>query len=146
MLNELATFLALNGGPGLFIFCFLAATIIPISSEAALVGSLALGMDVWEALIWASAGNCLGVVLNYFIGHFFSEKVSLRLSRGRSGQKALGWVEKYGVWCLFLSWTPFLGDPLTYAAGLFRIPFLYFALITFSLRIARYLVFVFFYL
>ena len=144
-LNEIASFLALNGGPGLFLFCLLAATILPISSEAALLGAMSLGMDAWEALGWASAGNCAGVALNYLIGHVFSEKVHAKLDRGKSGRKALQWVDHYGVWCLLLSWTPFLGDPLTYAAGIFRIPFHYIIWIAFPLRVARSLVFAGFY-
>ncbi|MGE3802589.1 MAG: YqaA family protein [Candidatus Kapaibacterium sp.] len=144
-LNDIASFLALNGGPGLFLFCLIAATLLPISSEAALLGAMSLGMDAWEALAWASAGNCIGVGLNYLVGYLFSEKVQTRLSKGKWGTKALDWVHRYGVWCLFLSWTPFLGDPLTYAAGIFRIPFHYLLLIAFPLRVARYLVFVLFY-
>ena len=145
-MNDIASFLALYGGPGLFLFCLLAATLLPISSEAALLGAMSLGMDVWEALAWASAGNCVGVGLNYLVGYLFSEKAHARLSAGKWGKKAIGWIDHYGIWCLFLSWTPFLGDPLTYAAGIFRIPFHWMLIIVFPLRVARYLVFVLFYL
>lgn len=145
MIESLVAFLAVHGGPGLLLFSFAAASILPLSSEAALVGGLALGIQPWEALVWASVGNCLGVLLNYWIGWAFSDKVRHKLSGSRSGRRALEWVDRYGVRCLFLSWTPFLGDPLTYAAGAFRTPILPFVLITFSLRVTRYVVFVLFF-
>ena len=145
-MTDLATFLALNGGPGLFLFCLLSATIVPISSEAALLGAMELGMGAWEALAWASAGNCAGVALNYLVGYLFSEKVHAKLEKAKSGRKALEWIKHYGNWCLLLSWAPFVGDPLTYAAGIFRLNLFYFILLTFTLRVARYMVFVLFYI
>lgn len=145
MIESFLAFLSAHGGPGLLLFSLAAATILPLSSEAALAGGIALGMTPWEALVWASVGNCLGVLLNYGIGWAFSDAVRHKLSGGRSGARALQWVDRYGVRCLLLSWTPFLGDPLTYAAGAFRIPFLPFVLITFALRVARYAVVVFFF-
>lgn len=144
-MEDFLLFASQHGGPGLLLFCLAAATILPISSEAALVGAMGLGMDPFEALVWASVGNCLGVVLNYGVGALFSGAVLKKLSASRSGQKGIEWVERYGLHCLWLSWTPFLGDPITYAAGAFRISLFLFILLTFSLRIARYLVFVLFF-
>lgn len=145
MLDFLTAFFSAHGGPSLFLISLVSATILPLSSEGALVGGMALGMEPWEALVWASAGNCLGVLLNYGIGRAFSDRAHRKLSESRSGRRALEWIDRYGVRCLLLSWTPFLGDPLTYAAGAFRIPLLAFILITFSLRVARYIVFVLFF-
>jgi len=52
-------------GPlGLFFTAFLAATLLPFSSEAALVAALAAGMDKTVALVSASAGNLLAVSFN----------------------------------------------------------------------------------
>ncbi len=140
----LVPLVASYGGIGLFLFCALSASILPISSEAALVAVMSAGMDPWEALAWASAGNCGGVLLNYWIGHLGAEKAHEKLAASRFGRKALEGIEKYGVWGLLLSWTPFLGDPLTYAAGAFKIDLRTFIAITFPLRIARYLAFVLF--
>lgn len=133
------------GGVGLFVFCALAASIIPVSSEAALLAALEAKMDPWEALIWASAGNCAGILLNYWIGYLTSDQILAKLRQGRSGRKAIEWADRWGKWALFLSWTPFLGDPLTFAAGAFRMNLAAFILIAFSMRIARYVVFVLFY-
>lgn len=145
-MEDLALFASRYGGPGLLLFCMAAATIIPVSSEAVLVGAIGLGMEPMEAFAWASAGNCMGVGLNYWVGALFSGSVLAKLSSSRSGQKSIAWVERHGIHCMWLSWTPFLGDPLTYAAGAFRISLLPFILLTFSLRIVRYFVFVVFFL
>ena len=56
---------------GLFASAFLAATILPFSSEAVLAAlTVAGGADV--ALLWAvaSAGNILGAVVNWLLGRF----------------------------------------------------------------------------
>lgn len=139
-------FVAAYGGPGIFLFSALSATIIPISSEAALVAVMEAGMDPWEALAWASAGNCLGILVNFWIGFALSDPILAKLRQGRSGRKAIEWADRWGIWAMLLSWTPFLGDPLTFAAGAFRMNLLHFVLIAFTLRVARYIVFTFFYL
>lgn len=54
---------------GLFLAAFLAATILPAQSEAALVGLiLAGGQPVWLLVLVASVGNVAGSVLNWWIG------------------------------------------------------------------------------
>ncbi len=140
----LVPIVATYGGPGLFLFCALAASILPISSEAALVALMAAGMDRWEALAWASAGNCAGVMVNYWIGHLGAERVEAKMAASRFGAKGLDYVDRYGTWGLLLSWTPFLGDPMTYAAGVFKVPLWKFSAIVMPLRVARYLLFTLF--
>lgn len=133
-------------GPiGLFLFCALSATILPISSEAALVAVMAAGLGAWEALVWASAGNCLGVLTNYYVGRIFRDGARERLARSKNGARALAWIDEKGWTALLLSWTPFLGDPMTYAAGALGLDLRRFIAITFPLRVARYLVFVLFF-
>ena len=142
----LVPFVVEYGAVGLFIFCALSASILPISSEAALIATMAAGFGPWEALAWASAGNCFGVLVNYWVGHLFEARVRNRLARSKSGQSALDRIDRSGWVALLLSWTPFLGDPITYAAGAVGMPLRRFVPITFSLRIARYFVFVLFFL
>ena len=47
---------------------FLAATLVPVSSEIVFTGYLALGYSKSACLIIASLGNCLGTSVNYMIG------------------------------------------------------------------------------
>lgn len=60
----------------LMTFSFLAATIIPVSSEAALAAALALGKNSIPALIFATLGNCAGVAFNYWLGWKGEEKAA----------------------------------------------------------------------
>ena len=124
----------------LFLSAFLAATLLPFSSEAALIAALGTGMDKMTALIAASFGNLLAITLNYLLGLWLNTATHSRLERSRSGRKALKWGEKHGYWALLLSWLPIIGDPITLVAGIFRLKFMMFILIAGTLRILRYLV------
>lgn len=129
-----------HGWAGLMAVSFIAATILPLSSEAAVYGALRMGMPAWEVLLFASVGNCLGILLNYGLGRWGSDPFQRRMERSRAGRRAMDWSEKYGKWALLLSWLPFIGDPLTIVAGVTRISVLYFIGIACSLRVLRYAV------
>ncbi len=126
------------GPPGLFFSAFLAATLLPMSSEAVLGAALAAGMDGTVALSAASLGNVSAIVLNYVLGYVLYDKTHARLERSRMGRKTLAWGKRWGYGALLASWLPVIGDPLTLVAGLVRLNFWYFLLIAGSLRIVRY--------
>jgi membrane protein YqaA with SNARE-associated domain len=50
----------------------------------------------------------------------------------------------YGYWALLLSWLPIIGDPLTLVAGMVKLNFFYFLVIAATLRVARYIVVLYF--
>ncbi|MBN2460924.1 MAG: DedA family protein [Candidatus Cloacimonetes bacterium] len=131
-------FLQQYGFWALLLISFIAATIFPLSSEAAMIASIVLGLNWVEAVIACSIGNCLAVSFNYMLGAIAGKPLLPRLEKSRGGRKARFWVEKYGIYSLWLSWTPILGDPITIAAGVFRLHLLKYILIVFSLRIFRY--------
>ena len=137
-------FLQQYGFWALLIISFIAATIVPLSSEIAMITSIALGLNWVEAVIACSIGNCLAVSFNYALGAIIGKPLIPKLERSKGGRKALSWVEKYGIYSLFLSWTPIVGDPITIAAGIFRHKLLTYILIVFSLRILRYAIVGFF--
>ena len=122
----------------LFILSFLGATILPFSSEVAFLVALENKMPQYTALLFASFGNILGIVLNYYLGLFLYEKTKIKLITSRVGNKALSLGKKYGYYTLLLSWLPIIGDPLTLVAGLLRLHFFWFFFITGFLRIVRY--------
>ena len=128
---------------GLFLAAFLAATIIPMQSEAILVGLLLTGEYQPAALLAvASCGNILGAVVNWVVG-LFVERVRhspwFPVSERRMEQ-AQGWYHRYGRWSLLLCWMPVIGDALTVAAGVMREPFWIFLGIAGSAKLVRYLV------
>ena len=122
----------------LFVSAFLAATILPFSSEAAFVLALQNNMSVANAMLFASSGNILAIILNYALGYFLYEKTKTKLLSSKMGTKAYDYGHKYGYGALLLSWLPIIGDPLTFVAGLVRLQFFWFLLLAGSLRVLRY--------
>ena len=125
-------------GPALFAAAFVGATLLPLSSEAAFAAALARGLPTGEALAWATAGNTLGCALNVAIGRWGRAHAEPRLRASRAGRRALAAVERWGGWALGLSWLPVVGDPLTVAAGVARVPLATVAVVVPALRLARY--------
>jgi len=128
---------------GLFFSAFIAATIFPAQSEFVLAGMLAKSaVPVWILIGVATLGNTLGSTTNWILGRFFTcyrDKPWFPV-KGDPLVRAEIWYRKYGRWTLLLSWAPFIGDPLTLAAGLLREPFLSFILIVAIAKLVRYLV------
>jgi len=122
----------------LFFSAFLAATILPFSSEAAFVVALKSDIPLLSAMLSASSGNVLAIILNYYLGYFLYEKTKIKLFKSKTGKKAYTLGHKYGYFALLFSWLPLIGDPLTVVAGLVRLQFVWFVIIAGSLRVARY--------
>ena len=122
----------------LFVSAFLAATLLPFSSEIAFVAALKNGMPTLHALFFASAGNILAIIFNYFLGYFLYTKTKEKLLHSKTGKKAFYFGHKYGYFALLLSWLPIIGDPITIVAGLLRLEFVWFVVIAATLRVGRY--------
>lgn len=122
----------------LFFAAFGAATLLPFSSEAAFVLALSNDMPLWNAMLFASCGNVLAIILNYYLGYFLYEKTKTRLLKSRMGVASYNYGHKYAYVILLFSWLPIIGDPLTLVAGLVRLKFVWFVIIAGSLRVLRY--------
>ena len=135
-------FLAEYGYTGLFIASFLAATILPLSSEAVLIFLLLNNHDPVISISVATAGNVLGSVLNYalgFWGSFFIMEKILRLSKEKIALSEKRF-KKYGVFSLLFAWVPVIGDPLTVAAGVLKTNiYLFLGLVTAG-KLFRYII------
>jgi len=111
---------------GLFLASFLAATILPFSSEAVLLGMAAMGGEPLALLLVATLGNTLGGLTNYGIGRWIpSERLARRT--GIDPLKAERWKgfgRRYGSWAALLCWLPVIGDPIALALGLVRSSFI----------------------
>ncbi len=127
---------------GLFMSAFLAATVLPGSSEALLAGLLLAGREDPALLVAvATVGNVLGSVVNWVCGRFLSVYKGRRwfpVSPRRFDQ-AVGWFKRYGLWSLLFAWAPIVGDPLTVIAGTLRTPLLPFLVLVTLGKFARYL-------
>lgn len=129
---------------GLFIGAFLAATILPFSSEIILSSLLLAGANPFACLVCATIGNSLGGINNYGIG--FLGKTSWLLKLGMTQEKLQNLEtisKKYGHWLAFFAWVPFIGDPLTIALGYFRAKFIPFILLMTLGKFLRYLAIVY---
>ncbi len=122
----------------LFLSAFIAATILPFSSEVAFVAALKSGISLSHAMFAASSGNILAIIFNYYLGYFLYGKTKRKLFGSKIGRYIFIWGDKYGYITLFASWLPIVGDPFTIVAGLFRLKFIWFVIIAGSLRVGRY--------
>ena len=126
----------------LFLLSFLSATIFPLSSELTLAGLLSTGKYSSFLLISiASLGNVLGSVFNWFLGFYLLKHINKKWFPFRESQinQTSNWFKKFGVWSLLFAWTPVIGDPLTFVAGILRINFLLFLILVTIGKISRYL-------
>lgn len=128
---------------GLFLSAFCAATLLPVQSEAVLVGLLLSDLYSTELLLLvAVVGNVLGSTINWCLGRYierFRHKRWFPVSEIRL-EKAKASYRRYGRWSLLLSWMPIIGDPLTVVAGVMRERFWVFFLIVTLAKAGRYLV------
>jgi membrane protein YqaA with SNARE-associated domain len=128
---------------GLFVAAFAAATLLPMQSEAVLVGMLLSDQYVVSTLLAvATFGNVLGSALNWVLGRSverFRHKRWFPVSES-SLEKAQQSYLRYGRWSLLLSWVPIIGDPLTVVAGVMRELFWSFLLVVTLAKGVRYLV------
>ena len=126
----------------LFLSAFGAATLLPLQSEAVLVGLLAqMQYPVWLLVAVASLGNILGSCVNWRLGlkvEQYKNKKWFPVSEQKMLQ-AQGIYQKYGFWPLLLSWVPIIGDPITLIAGLLKENFVRYVVMVSIAKIGRYL-------
>lgn len=145
MMEAIMTFLVSYGYMGMFIAAFLAASILPFSSEAVMVGLQAAGLDPVALIAYGTIGNVLGSMFNYTIG---------RLGK-------MEWIEKYlhvkkedldkahkfmagkGAWMGLLSVIPVIGDVITVALGLMRANVVIVVISVTISKLARYMLLVY---
>ena len=137
---------------GLFVMSFVAATLIAAPSDVVAMSMPQFGYNpVWVALV-ATLGGYLGNLVNYGVGkygaafvlaRFFPDTVSN--SNNEDDESDNRWMgraqrlyERYGVWSLLLSGTPFIGDPLTTVAGAFNVNLLTFSALVLVGKVAKF--------
>lgn len=132
---------------GLFIGTFLAATIIPFSSEILVTGILLAGGEELPVFLVATAGNWLGSLTSYYIGYMgkweWIEKW-LRVSKEKLEAQQEK-IKKYGALLAFLCWLPFIGDVFAIGLGFYRLSFTKCAIYILLGKAARFALWIYLY-
>ena len=119
------------------------ATIIPFGSEAYFITLLSLEKYNHFILFFVvSAGNVLGSLFNWVCGfyiNFFIKKSWFPINNKIIDRGNI-LFKKYGKWSLLISWFPFIGDPITFAAGTLRYPIIPFLVLVSIGKVGRYLI------
>jgi membrane protein YqaA with SNARE-associated domain len=112
---------------GLFVWSFLSATVVPLSSEAALALLVGTSRRVALPVLVATAGNYLGACTTYWLGRRASRALGDRGIASAGAARAARLLARHGRPALLLSWLPVVGDALVACAGAARMPFLGFS-------------------
>lgn len=127
---------------GLFLASFLAATIVPFSSEALLTFLIVNGTDAYTAVLVATAGNWLGGMSSFAIGYMGKWEWIEKYLRIKS-EKLLKWHDrlyKRGAIFAFFCWLPAIGDIIAVGLGLIRANILITALAMLAGKFLRYVI------
>ncbi len=132
------------GVVGLFVAAFLAATVLPLSSEFMLGALVANGVDPVLVVTVATVGNVLGSLTCYALGWWGSQSLLQRWMgvADKDLARARQHYAKYGRGCLLFAWLPVVGDPLTVVAGIMRTELWVFLLLVTVGKLGRYLLIV----
>lgn len=108
---------------------FGAATLLPFSSEVVLAAQIKSGLAAPGALLAiATVGNVAGSVFNWWLGRHarrFEDRRWFPFSPATI-EAAGARFRHWGLWSLLFAWLPVIGDPLTFVAGVLRVPFHWF--------------------
>lgn len=115
-------FLVSYGYIGVFIAAFLAATVLPFSSEVVFGGVLAAGASYWPLIIAATIGNSLGGMTCYWLGslgklEWLSKHFGMKEEKVR---KWVGRIQGRGSWVSLFVALPGVGDFIAVAVGYLR--------------------------
>ena len=124
----------------LFFISFISATLFPLGSEALFLYNLTINSNIYLLFIFATFGNSLGSIVNYWIGlkgeEYLIEKKVLSEKNILTSKK---YFDKYGGYSLLLSWVPIIGDPITFIAGVLKYNIKKFILLVILAKGGRYL-------
>ncbi len=130
---------------GLFLAAFLAATVLPFSSEVVFSALVIAGMDMWWCVIWATLGNWLGGLSCYYLGYLgkieWIEKY-LKIKKAKIDKLQL-WLQGKGGFMAFFVFLPGIGDVIAVALGFLRANVVIVAISMFLGKFIRYIVWIY---
>lgn len=106
----------------LFVWSFLAATVLPLGSEVALVVLVRTEQQWVAPVLIATLGNYLGACTTYWLGSQAAQALGKRRAKDVNNTRARSIFQRLGPPALVLSWVPILGDALVALAGGLNVP------------------------
>lgn len=118
MLDGLAEY----GYWGLLLASFLAATVLPFSSEVVFATLIAAGTDVWTSVLYATIGNAAGGATCYYVGKLGKTEWLGRWFKIKPEKidKMIRWLHGKGAVMGFFGFLPAVGDVMLVALGFMR--------------------------
>jgi membrane protein YqaA with SNARE-associated domain len=124
---------------GLFFSAFISSTIAPGGSEAVLAYMVSQGSyNAQELVVIAAVGNTLGAMTTWGLGMLAARKFSEPALLSEKKQNALNIIKRRGIWVLFFSWLPIIGDALCFAGGWLKLSILPACLVILIGKLGRY--------
>lgn len=124
----------------LFFSAFISATLFPLGSEALLIYDIKEGYNIYLLLFFATLGNSLGSILNYYLGLKGEEYlIEKKLLNEKYIDISKRYFDKYGFITILFSWLPIIGDPITFIAGVLKYDFKKFVILVIISKFSRYL-------
>lgn len=134
MLDGLAEY----GYWGLLLASFLAATVLPFSSEVVFAALIAAGIDIWTGILCATAGNAAGGATCYYLGKLGKTEWLVRWFgiKPEKIDKTIQWLHGKGAVMGFFGFLPAVGDVMLVALGFMRanVP-----VVMFSMTVGKFL-------
>ena len=123
----------------LFFSALISATLFPLGSEALLIYDIKQGYNLYFLLLFATIGNVLGSVINYYLGLKGEEYlIKKNYLKEEKIEKYKSFFDKYGSFSLLFSWAPIVGDPITFIAGILKYDIKKFLLLVTIAKFGRY--------
>lgn len=134
MLDGLAEY----GYWGLLLASFLAATVLPLSSEVVFAALIAARMDVWTCITFATVGNVLGGSTCYYLGRLGKTEWLEKWFKIKQEKvdKMIRWLHGKGAIMSFFVFLPGVGDIIAVALGFMRANFW---LVAFFMALGKFL-------
>ena len=131
--------------PALFIVCFLSSTLLPLASEAFVVGFIKLDFNAYIVLIVATLGNTLGSLSTYALAYFGKNNILEKYFK--DSLKKLNKLDtnfnKFGFLYAFLTFLPLIGDIFALGLGFAKYSFLKTSFFIFLGKFSRYIFVIF---
>lgn len=106
----------------LFLASFLAATVVPFSSEALLSGMVYGDFNLYSCILIATLGNTLGGVTTYYLGYLGKEQWLAKYFKisTQKVEKIKTKISGKEQWIAFFCWLPVIGDIIAAALGFLK--------------------------